>query len=203
MNSHRKLAAERKSCEFWAHLSPFTCIYPTWKTSRKILQKCSFPIWLLTLSMPHVRGCLKMSSQDNYVWSDPFCTVNSEQKKPPKLQYESVTPQPFYSLVFLQSGGLGGDEHLDHSNHSGLVSSENCRRAQAASRVDLRLGTPGNDRCETSKSSAKNAAKTSIRFLEIWPLPPGAPGLHALLNDFGINFRFDYTYTYTFNCFWN
>ena len=35
--------------------------------------------------------------------------------------------------------------------------------------------------------------------------PSGAPGLHALLNYFGINFRFDYTYTYTytFNCFGN
>ena len=33
-------------------------------------------------------------------------------------QYESATPQPFYSLVFLESGGSGGDEHLDHSNHS-------------------------------------------------------------------------------------
>ena len=31
---------------------------------------------------------------------------------------------------------------------------------------------------------------------EVYPL--GAPGLHALLNDFGINFRFDHTYT--FNC---
>ena len=34
-------------------------------------------------------------------------------------------------------------------------------------------------------------------------LPSGAPGLHALLNYFGINFRFEYTYTYTFNCFGN
>ena len=34
-------------------------------------------------------------------------------------------------------------------------------------------------------------------------IPSGAPGLHALLNDFGINFRFDYTNTYTYNCFWN
>ena len=31
----------------------------------------------------------------------------------------------------------------------------------------------------------------------------GAPGLHALSNYFGINFRFDYTYTYTFHCFGN
>ena len=31
----------------------------------------------------------------------------------------------------------------------------------------------------------------------------GFPGLHALLNYFGINFRFDYTYTYTFNCSWS
>ena len=30
-------------------------------------------------------------------------------------------------------------------------------------------------------------------------VPSGAPGLHALLNYFGINFRFDYTYT--FHCF--
>ena len=29
------------------------------------------------------------------------------------------------------------------------------------------------------------------------PLPSGARGLHALLNYFGISFRFDYTYTYT------
>ena len=39
-----------------------------------------------------------------------------------------------------------------------------------------------------------------------WPcksLPSGAPGLHALLNVFGINFPFDYTYTYTFHCFGN
>ena len=35
------------------------------------------------------------------------------------------------------------------------------------------------------------------------PLPSDAPGLHALLNYFGINFRFDYTYTYTFTCFGN
>ena len=34
-------------------------------------------------------------------------------------------------------------------------------------------------------------------------LPSGAPGLPALLNYFGTNFRFDYTYTYTFNCFGN
>ena len=34
-------------------------------------------------------------------------------------------------------------------------------------------------------------------------IPSGAPGLHALLNYFGINFRFDYTYTYTSNCFVN
>ena len=34
-------------------------------------------------------------------------------------------------------------------------------------------------------------------------LPLGAPGLHALLNYFGINFCFDYTYTYTFHCFGN
>ena len=31
----------------------------------------------------------------------------------------------------------------------------------------------------------------------------GAPGLHALLTYFGMNFRFDYTYTYTSNCFGN
>ena len=36
-----------------------------------------FPIWLLTLSTPHVHGCLKTSSQDNCVWSGPFCAVNS------------------------------------------------------------------------------------------------------------------------------
>ena len=65
------------------------------------------------------------------------------------LQYVSATPQPFNLLVSLESGGLGGHEHLDHSNHSGLVSSENCHRAQTASRVDLRLGTPGNNLCET------------------------------------------------------
>ena len=29
-------------------------------------------------------------------------------------------------------------------------------------------------------------------------LPSGAPGLHALQNYFGINFRFDYTYTSSF-----
>ena len=29
--------------------------------------------------MSHVRGYLKMSFQDNCVWSDPFCTVNSEK----------------------------------------------------------------------------------------------------------------------------
>ena len=85
---HRKLAAERRSCEFCVHLSQFTCIYPTLKTRRKIPQKCSFQIWLLTLSMPHVRGCLKTPSQDNCVWSDLFHTVKSE--KPPKLQYESA-----------------------------------------------------------------------------------------------------------------
>ena len=34
-------------------------------------------------------------------------------------------------------------------------------------------------------------------------IPSGAPGLHALLNYFGVNFRSDYTYTYTFNCSWN
>ena len=34
-------------------------------------------------------------------------------------------------------------------------------------------------------------------------LPSGAPGLHALLNYFGINFCFAYTYTYTFHCFGN
>ena len=34
-------------------------------------------------------------------------------------------------------------------------------------------------------------------------LPSGAPGLHTLLNYFGIIFRFDYTYTYTFHCSWN
>ena len=32
-------------------------------------------------------------------------------------------------------------------------------------------------------------------------IPSGAPGLHALLHYFGINFRFDHTYTNTFNCF--
>ena len=33
-------------------------------------------------------------------------------------------------------------------------------------------------------------------------VPSGAPGLHALLDYFGIIFRFDctYTYTYTFYC---
>ena len=64
-----------------------------------------FPIWLLTLSMPHVRGCLKTSSQDDCVWSDPLHS-QLRKKKPPKLQYESATPQPFYSLVFLESGGF-------------------------------------------------------------------------------------------------
>ena len=34
-------------------------------------------------------------------------------------------------------------------------------------------------------------------------LKSGAPALHALLNDLGIHFRFDYTYTYTFHCFGN
>ena len=34
-------------------------------------------------------------------------------------------------------------------------------------------------------------------------IPSGAPGLHALLNYFGISFRFVYTYTYTFHCFVN
>ena len=93
--------------------------------------------------MPHVRGRLKTSSQGNCVWSDPFYTVNS--KKPPKLQYDSATPQPFYSFVFLESGGLGGDEHLDHNNHSGLVSSENSLAITSAKLA--------------SKSSAKNAQR--------------------------------------------
>ena len=31
-------------------------------------------------------------------------------------------------------------------------------------------------------------------------VPSGAPGLHALLNYFGINLRFDYSYTCTFHC---
>ena len=55
-----------------------------------------------SLSMPHVRGCLKTSSQDNCVWSDPFCTVNSE--KPPKLQYESATLHISTLLCFLRVG---------------------------------------------------------------------------------------------------
>ena len=105
-NFHRKLAAKRKSCEFWVHWSPFTCVHPTLKTSRKILQKCVFPILLLTLSMPHARGRLKTQSQRQLclVWS----FLHGElRQKPPKLQYESTTPQPFYSLVFLESGGWG------------------------------------------------------------------------------------------------
>ena len=32
-------------------------------------------------------------------------------------------------------------------------------------------------------------------------VPSGAPGVHALLNYFGFNFRFYYTYTCTFHCF--
>ena len=52
----------------------------------------------------------------------------------------------------------------------------------------------------------KNAAsllgsRTSFTIcIAIRALPSGAPGLHALLNYFGINFRFDYTYTYTLHC---
>ena len=59
------------------------------------------------------------------VWS----FLHGELKKTTKLQYESATPQLFYLLVFLESGGLGGDKNLDHSNHSGLVTSRNCHRA--------------------------------------------------------------------------
>ena len=44
----------------------------------------------------------------------------------------------------------------------------------------------------------------NFRFpLLLSELPSGAPGLHALLNYFGINFRFEYIYTYTLNCFGN
>ena len=149
----------------YPHLLAFTLLWKIWT----ILQTRSFPIWMLTLSMPHVCGCLKTSSQDNCIWSDRFCTVNSE--KPPKLEYVNITPQPFYSLVFLQSGGLG-DEHLDHSNHSDLVSSENGRRTQTVSPVDLRLGEPlAITSAElASKSSTKNAVKTARNILEIWLL---------------------------------
>ena len=37
-----------------------------------------------------------------------------------------------------------------------------------------------------------------IRMYSRRPQGSGAPGLHALLNYFGMNFRLDYTYTYTF-----
>ena len=121
--------------------------------------------------MPHVRGCLKTSSQleNNCVWSDPFCTVNP--KKLPKLQYESATPQRFYSRVFLESGSLGGDEHLDHSNHSDLLSSEKRRRAQTASRVDPRLGEA---LAMTSvKIASKFSAKTPQKLREhVWRSGP-------------------------------
>ena len=132
-----------------------------------------FAIWWLTLSMPHVRGCLKTSSHDNCVLSDPFCTVNSEKEKKNLQSFNMRAPPPTFLLtsshLLLESGGLGGDEHLDQSNHSGLVSSENCRRAQTASRVDLRLGEPLALTFAklASKSFAKNAAKTSRKFLEI------------------------------------
>ena len=63
-----------------------------------------------------------------------------------------------------------------------------------------------------SESGDSNRAIPSIDRMRFWMailnrfsmiLPSGAPGLHALLNYFGINFRFDYTYTYTFNCLGN
>ena len=63
---------------------------------------------------------------------------------------------------------------------------------------------------ENFTSKAGSAMQHSIWLALPWcdgkdlcELPSGAPGLHALLNYFGINFRFDYTYTYTFNCLEN
>ena len=78
---HRKLAASRAKI-----MANFEFTYPrllVFALHCKQVGKFSknvffFPIWLLILSMPHVRGCLKTSSQDNCVWSDPFCMVNSK-----------------------------------------------------------------------------------------------------------------------------
>ena len=51
-------------------------------------------------------------------------------------------------------------------------------------------------------TALQRASHSLLEFSEFWR-PSGAPGLHALLKYFGINFRFDYTYTYTFHCFGN
>ena len=46
-------------------------------------------------------------------------------------------------------------------------------------------------------SSLHAACTASLSWIQSC-IPSGAPGLHVLLNCFGINFRFEYTYTYTF-----
>ena len=74
-----------------------------------------------------------------------------------------------YSLVFLESGGSGGDEHLDHNNDSGLVSSEIGveHRLPPLLRQGWGKTLVITSAKRVSKSSAKNTAKTSQIFLEI------------------------------------
>ena len=47
------------------------------------------------------------------------------------------------------------------------------------------------------QNPSQNCVFEASELVSTKTLPSGGPGLHALLNYFGINCRFDYTYTYT------
>ena len=117
-----------------------------WEQVGKFSKNVFFHNWLLILSMPHVRGCLKTSSQDNCVWSDPFCTVNSEKTSNASIWERH--PATFL-LVFLEMEAWEDTNTWTTATILAWYPQKIVVEHRLPPVMTWGCGTPGNNLCET------------------------------------------------------